>query len=75
MMLLTRCKVDLDTTEGIFRILPIYLTRWKCEESHPHINPCCTLEDFRVRALFRIRGVVAVVLASRYFAAVDLGQS
>ena len=33
MMLLTSCPVNLKSKECIWRIVEIYLTRWKCDES------------------------------------------
>lgn len=74
MMLLTNRAVNKDVKEGIWRIVEIYLTRWKCEESYRYIKQSYQLEDVRVRSYTAIRNTVALVLAVAYFASVYLGQ-
>lgn len=69
-MLLTNCRVK----ESIWRMVEIYLTRWKCEESFRYIKQSYNLEDLRVRSYIGIRNMVVLVLAVSYFAAVYLGQ-
>jgi hypothetical protein len=75
MMLLTSCPVDLTVKESIWRIVEIYLTRWKCDESFRYIKQCYNLEDIRVRRYIAIRNVVVLILAVSYFAAVYLGDN
>jgi hypothetical protein len=75
MMLLTSCPVNLKTKETIWRIVEIYLTRWKCDESFRYIKQCYNLEDIRVRAYTSIRNMVVLILAVAYFAAVYLGDN
>lgn len=75
LILLTNCAVKKETKESIWRILEIYLTRWKCDESFRYIKQCYNLEDIRVRSYTSIRNMVVLVLAVAYFAAVYLGQS
>ena len=75
MMLLTSCPVNLKTKETIWRIVEIYLTRWKCDESFRYIKQCYNLEDIRVRAYISIRNMVVLILAVAYFAAVYLGDN
>ena len=75
MMLLTSCPVSLKTKETIWRIVEIYLTRWKCDESFRYIKQCYNLEDIRVRASISIRNMVVLILAVAYFAAVYLGDN
>src|SRR3972149_8144943 len=75
MMLLTSCPVNLKSKECIWRIVEIYLTRWKCDESFRYIKQCYNLEDIRVRSYLSIRNIVVLVLAVAYFAAVYIGQS
>jgi hypothetical protein len=75
MMLLTSCPVNLKTRETIWRIIEIYLTRWKCDESFRYIKQCYNLEDIRVRHYTSIRNMVVLVLAVAYFAAVYLGDN
>jgi len=75
MMLVTSCPVNLKMKESIWRIVEIYLTRWKCDESFRYIKQCYNLEDIRVRAYISIRNMVALILAVAYFAAVYLGDN
>jgi hypothetical protein len=75
MMLLTSCPVNIRTKESIWRIVEIYLTRWKCDESFRYIKQCYNLEDIRVRSYIGIRNTVALILAVSYFAAVYLGDN
>ncbi len=75
MMLLTNCRIHLRVKESIWRIIEIYLTRWKCDESYRYIKQSYNLEDIRVRSYTAIRNLVVLVLAVSYFAAVYLGQN
>ncbi len=75
MMLITSCPVNLRTKESIWRIVEIYLTRWKADESFRYIKQCYNLEDIRVRHYTSIRNMVALILAVAYFAAVYLGDN
>jgi hypothetical protein len=75
LMLLTNCAVSLKRKESVWRIVEIYLTRWKCDESFRYIKQSYNLEDVRVRSYTAIRNVVVLVLAVSYFAAVYLGQN
>jgi len=75
MMLLSSCPVNLKSKESLWRIVEIYLTRWKCDESFRYIKQCYNLEDIRVRSYTSIRNIVALVLAVSYFAAVYLGDN
>jgi hypothetical protein len=75
MMLLTSCPVKTRIKETIWRIVEIYLTRWKCDESFRYIKQCYNLEDIRVRSYIAIRNTIVLVLAVAYFAAVYLGDN
>jgi len=75
MILLTSCSVNLQVKEAIWRIVEIYLTRWKCEESFRYIKQCYNLEAIRVRHYVSIRNLVVLILAVAYFAAVYLGDN
>lgn len=75
MMLLTSCPVNMKLKESIWRIVEIYLTRWKCDESFRYIKQCYNLEDIRVRSYVSIRNVIVLVLAVAYFATVYLGDN
>jgi len=74
-MLLTTCMVNLRVKESMWRIVEIYLTRWKCDESFRYIKQSYNLEDLRVRRYIGIRNMVVLVLAVSYFAAVYVGQN
>ena len=75
MMLLTSCALNIRIKETIWRIVEIYLTRWKCDESFRYIKQCYNLEDIRVRRYTSIRNMVALILAVAYFAAIYLGDN
>lgn len=75
MMLLTSCPVNMKTKESMWRIVEIYLTRWKCDESFRYIKQCYNLEDIRVHHYTSIRNTVVLMLAVAYFAAVYLGDN
>jgi hypothetical protein len=75
MMLLTSCRINVKIKEHIWRIIEIYLTRWKCDESFRYIKQCYNLEDIRVRHYTSIRNMVVLILAVSYFAAVYLGDN
>jgi len=74
-MLITSCPVDIHTKESIWRIIEIYLTRWKCDESFRYIKQRYNLEDIRVRHYTSIRNMIAIILAVAYFASVYLGDN
>jgi hypothetical protein len=71
MMLLTNVVIKLQ--EGM-RILEIYLTRWKCEESYRFIKQAYNLEDIRVLGYTALRNMMALVQAVFYFVSVELGK-
>ena len=75
MMLLTSCPINLKAKETIWRVVEIYLTRWKCDESFRYIKQCYNLEDIRVRSYVSIRNMVVLILAVAYFAAIYLGDN
>jgi len=75
MMLLTSCPINLKAKETIWRVVEIYLTRWKCDESFRYIKQCYNLEDIRVRHYTSIRNMVVLILAVAYFAAIYLGDN
>ena len=75
MMLLTNCAVQFKSKENVWRIVEIYLTRWKCDESFRYIKQCYNMEDVRVRSYISIQNTVALVLAVAYFASVYLGDN
>lgn len=59
---------------GADRLLEIYLTRWKCEESYRFIKQSYNLEDIRLLTYTGLRNMVALVQAVFYFVSVELGK-
>jgi hypothetical protein len=59
---------------GVIRVLEIYLTRWKCEESYRFIKQAYNLEDLRVLSYRALRNMVVLVQAVFYFVSVELGK-
>jgi len=52
-MLLTNLKVE--AAEDALRIMEIYLTRWKCEESFRFIKQAYQLEDVKLLKVRRTK--------------------
>lgn len=71
MMLLTNLYLP---STGLKRILEIYLTRWKCDESYRFIKQAYNLEDIRLRSYIGLRNIIALVQAVFYFISVELGK-
>ena len=71
LMLLTNLEVK---EWGVIRVLEIYLTRWKCEESYRFIKQAYNLEDVRVMSYRALRNIVVLVQAVFYFVSVELGK-
>jgi len=72
MMLLTNVDVK---SQGVMRILEIYLTRWKCEESYRFIKQAYNLEDVRVLSYTALRNMMVLVQAVFYFVSAELGKN
>jgi len=72
MMLLTNVAIK---SLGVMRILEIYLTRWKCEESYRFIKQVYNLEDVRVLSYTALRNMMVFVQAVFYFVSVELGKN
>jgi hypothetical protein len=71
MMLLSNVVVQ---SQGVMRILEIYLTRWKCEESYRFIKQAYNLEDVRVLSYTALRNMMVLVQAVFHFVSVELGK-
>jgi len=71
MMLLTNVNVK---SLGVMRVLEIYLTRWKCEESYRFIKQAYQLEDVRVLSYTALRNMMVLVQAVFYFVSAELGK-
>jgi hypothetical protein len=75
MLLLTNLKVSLTNSKQLYRIVEIYLTRWKCDECYRYIKQSYNLEDIRVRSYTSIRNISVLVHAIAYFTSIFLGVS
>jgi len=71
MMLLTNVNVK---SLAVMRVLEIYLTRWKCEESYRFIKQAYQLEDVRVLSYTALRNMMVLVQAVFYFVSAELGK-
>ena len=61
-------------SQSLWWIVPIYLTRWKIEETFRFVKQSYNLEDIRVLRYQRLRNLVLLMTAAAYFAATFLGQ-
>ena len=73
MILLTNKKVIIKDPKAVYKIVEIYLTRWKCDECYRYIKQSYNLEDVRVRSYISIRNVTVLVHAIAYFASIYIG--
>jgi hypothetical protein len=73
MILLTNKKVNTKDPKAVYKIVEIYLTRWKCDECYRYIKQSYNLEDVRVRSYTAIRNVTVLVHAIAYFASIYIG--
>ena len=73
MMLLTDLPVKSSRT-SLWFVVRGYLGRWMVEETIRFIKQSYNLEDIRVLDYDRLKNLVALVVASAYFAAVWLGE-
>lgn len=73
LMLLTNLKVE--TAEDTLKIMEIYLTGWKCEESFRFIKEAYQLEDVRVLKYEGLRNIVSLIMAVFFFVSVVLGAA
>ena len=73
MILLTNKKVNTKDPKAVYKVVEIYLTRWKCDECYRYIKQSYNLEDIRVRSYTAIRNVVVLVHAIAYFTSIYIG--
>jgi hypothetical protein len=74
LLLLTNLVGRARDSESLWRIVEIYLTRWKIEETFRFLKQSYNLEDLRVLSYQRLQNLVTLVAAAAYFAATFLGQ-
>jgi len=74
MMLPTNLERAARDSQSLWWIVPIYLTRWKIEETFRFLKQSYNLEDIRGMKYQRLKNLVILVTAADYFAAMFLGQ-
>jgi hypothetical protein len=75
MILLTNKEPDSKEPKDVYKIVEIYLTRWKCDECFRYIKQSYNLEDIRVRSYNGIRNLTAIVHAIAYFTSIYMGMN
>jgi hypothetical protein len=75
MILLTNKEPDGTEPKDVYKIVEIYLTRWKCDECYRYIKQAYKLEDIRVRSYNGIRNLTVIVHAIAYFTSVYMGMN
>jgi hypothetical protein len=75
MFLLTNRDIPTNAGKHLWKIIEIYLTRWKCEEFFRYMKQSYNLEDIRVRSYNAIRNIVAIVHSIAYFCSIYLGMN
>jgi hypothetical protein len=73
MILLTNKETDTNNHQEVYRIIEIYLTRWKCDECYRYIKQSYNLEDVRLMSLNGIKNITAFVHAIAYFTSIFMG--
>jgi hypothetical protein len=61
-----------NAISGRMRVLEIYLTRRKCEESYRFIKQAYNLKDIRVLSYTAVRNMMVLVQAVFYFVSAEL---
>lgn len=74
MILLTNKEINIHDAKSVYRIVEIYLTRWKCDECYRYIKQSYNLEDVRVRSYNSIRNMTVIVHAIAYFTSIYMGM-
>lgn len=75
MILLTNKEPDSKEPRDVYKLVEIYLTRWKCDECYRYIKQAYNLEDLRVRSYNGIRNLTAIVHAIAYFTSIYMGMN
>lgn len=75
MILLTNKEPDSKEPKDVYKLVEIYLTRWKCDECYRYIKQAYNLEDIRVRTYNGIRNLTAIVHAIAYFTSIYMGMN
>jgi hypothetical protein len=75
MILLTNIEPNSKEPKDVYKLVEIYLTRWKCDECYRYIKQSYNLEDLRVRSYNGIRNLTAIVHAIAYFTSIYMGMN
>lgn len=75
MILLSNLEPKNTEPKEVYKIVEIYLTRWKCDECYRYIKQSYNLEDIRVRSYNGIRNLVAIINAIAYFTNTYMGMN
>jgi hypothetical protein len=75
MLLLTNKTLNIHSGKELWKIVEIYLTRWKCDECYRYIKQSYNFEDFRVMSYNSIRNITILVHAIAYFTSIYIGVS
>lgn len=75
MLLLTNKSVNINSGKELWKMVEIYLTRWKCDECYRYIKQSYNFEDFRVMSYNSIRNIMVLVHAIAYFTSIYIGIS
>jgi hypothetical protein len=75
MVLFTNKKINMNDAKEVYKIVEMYLTRWKCDECYRYIKQSYNLEDIRVMSLNGIKNITALVHAIAYFTSIYMGVS
>lgn len=74
MLLLTNLALT-ESRESLWQVVEGYLSRWRVEDAIRFIKQSYRLEDIRLLDYRRLKNMMAIVLATVFFASVWLGES
>lgn len=74
-MLLLTDLASTDARQSLWQVVEGYLSRWRVEDAIRFIKQSYRLEDIRLLDYTRLKNMMAIVLATVFFASVWLGES
>jgi len=69
-LLQTNKLVNINNNKQLWKIIEIYLTRWKCDEYYRYIKKLYKMRYFKVRGHNSIRNIIAMTRAIAYFTSI-----
>jgi hypothetical protein len=75
MLLLTNKTLNIYSGKELWKVVEIYVTRWKCDECCRCIKQSYNFEDFRVISYNSTRNITVLVHAIAYFTSIYIGVS